>query len=160
MDDTQAISGRSEFQAAVRAALAEAAAAGWRELFLCDPDFAAWPLGERVVVESLEQWIGARHQLTIVARHFDDVPRRHPRWVQWRSRWSHVAHCRALPELSADDVPVMLLAPGALVLNIADPLHYRGLLARDAASTRLAKERLDAILQRSIEAFPVTTLGI
>jgi hypothetical protein len=160
MEHSQTIDGRSAFQAAVRAALADAAAAGWRELWLCDPDFVNWPLGERAVVESLTQWAGARRRLTLVARQFDDLPRCHPRWVQWRSRWAHLASCRALPELQADDVPVMLLATEGLVLNIVDPLHHRGLVARDAASVRLARERIDAILQRSVEALPVTTLGI
>ena len=35
------------FRQHLRAALAQAAAAGWRELLLCDATFADWPLGER-----------------------------------------------------------------------------------------------------------------
>ena len=79
---------------------------------------------------------------------------------QWRRQWAHVVHCRALQELQAGDVPVMLHAPGALTLRLFDPLRYRGTLSRDAADGVRAREEIDAISQRSIEAFPATTIGL
>ncbi|MDP3309703.1 MAG: hypothetical protein Q8S56_01935, partial [Polaromonas sp.] len=45
--------GRSEFAELVRQAFAAAAAQGWREIMLCDATFEDWPLGERVVAQSL-----------------------------------------------------------------------------------------------------------
>lgn len=160
MDGATQVDGRKEFEAAVRAAIAGAAVAGWRELILCDPDFARWPLGERAVIESLTQWIGGNRRLTLVALHFDEFARRHSRWVRWRNQWSHVVSCRAATEIAAADVPVLLLVPGELTLQIDDPLRFLGRVSPDPAVAALARERIDAILQRSIEALPVTTLGL
>lgn len=160
MESKDQIDGRGAFQDAVRAALAEAGSAGWRELILCDPDFAHWPLGERAVIDSLSQWIGAKRRLTLVALHFDEVVRRHPRWVNWRRQWAHVVDCRAAADVPADDMPTILLAPGALSLGLADPLRFRGRISRDPAVAVRVHEQIDAILQRSVESVPVTTLGL
>ena len=62
------ISTRGEFHAALRLAFTEAASVGCRELWLCDADFADWPLGERVVIEHLAQWAASRRRLTLLAR--------------------------------------------------------------------------------------------
>ncbi len=160
MEEIQQIAGRQGFHAAVRDALAQAATAGWRELWLCDPDFANWPLGDAAVVESLTQWAGTQRRLTLLALHFDDVARRHARWAEWRRRWSHVVQCRALLELQPDDVPVILHAPGALTVRLFDPLRYRGIVSRVPADVVSAGERIDAVLQRSVEAYPATTMGL
>jgi hypothetical protein len=160
MDTITRIEGREAFQGAVRDALAEAAAAGWREIWLCDPDFANWPLGERSVIENLTQWANSRRRLTVLALQYDEVLRRHPRWVHWRQQWAHVVHCRALQDLQANDVPVMLHATGGLTLRQFDPLRYLGTLSRDAADGVRAREEIDVISQRSIEAFPATTIGL
>lgn len=160
MDDANLIDGRKEFEDAVRATLAEAAAAGWRELILCDPDFENWPLGERAVVESLTQWIGGNRRLTLIAMHFDEVARRHSRWVRWRNQWAHLVSCRAVTEMPADDVPVLLIAPGALTLQLDDRVRFLGRVSRVPAVALLARERVDVISQRSVEALPVTTLGL
>lgn len=154
------IDGRKAFEDAVREALAAAATEGWRELVLCDPDFANWPLGERAVVDSLTRWIGGNRRLTLIALHYDEVARRHPRWVRWRALWTHAVDCRAATEIAADDMPTLLLAPGALTLQLDDPLRFLGRVSREAADAVLARERVDAILQQSIEALPVTTLGL
>ena len=160
MEAHDPIDGRRAFEDAVRAAFAEASAAGWRELYLCDPDFAQWPLGERAVIDSLTQWIGGQRRLTLIALHYDEVVRRHSRWVGWRSRWAHVVDCRAAIELAADDMPTLLLAPGALTLELADRLRFLGRISRDATVALSARERIDAILQRSVDSLPVTTLGL
>ena len=160
MEETSQIDGCKSFEAALHAALAEAPAAGWRDLILCDPDFSHWPLGERAVVECLTQWIGGHRHLTLVARHFDEFARRHSRWLRWRAQWSHVVTCRAVPDVAADDVPILLLAPGALLLRIDDPLRLRGRVSREPADLARAREQVDAILQRSTDALPVTTLGL
>jgi len=160
MDSITRIDGREAFQAAVREALAEAATAGWREIWLCDPDFASWPLGERGVVENLTRWAGAQRRLHLLALHYDEISRRHARWAQWYRQWVHLVHCRALRDLQASDVPVMLHAPGHLTLRLFDPLRYLGALSRDPAVGVQAREQIDAISQRSSEAFPATTIGL
>lgn len=160
METASRIDGRKDFETAVRDALAQAAAEGWPELYLCDPDFANWPLGERAVVEHLTQWVGGNRRLTLVALHYDEFARRHPRWVRWRAAWAHVVSCRAAAEIPIDDMPVLLLAPGRLTLQLDDPLRFLGRVSRDPAVGVRARERLDAILQQSGEALPVTTLGL
>ena len=59
---------------------------GCRELWLCDNDFADWPIGERAVIESLSQWAGSHRRLTLIASTFDEVARRHARWNEWRKK--------------------------------------------------------------------------
>jgi hypothetical protein len=85
------ITSRSEFHAALRLAFVEAAAQGSRELWLCDNDFGDWPLGERAVIEQLSLWAASSRKMTLVALTFDEVSRRHARWVQWRQQWSHMS---------------------------------------------------------------------
>ena len=154
------ISTRGEFHAALRLAFTEAASVGCRELWLCDADFADWPLGERVVIEHLAQWAASRRRLTLLARGFDEVARRHPRWVTWRRGWSHIVTCRTNTELEADAFPTILLAPGALSVRLSDVVHPRGRLSRDLADEIRCKEQIDAVLQRSEEAFPASTAGL
>jgi hypothetical protein len=154
------ITSRSEFHAALRSALAEAAAVGCRELWLCDNDFADWPLGERQVVDSFAQWAGSHRRLTLIASSFDEVARRHARWNEWRRQWSHIVHCRSNAELESGEMPSVLLASELLSVNLVDPVHYRGRFSHDAADGVLCRELIDAVLQRSEEAYPVTTTGL
>ena len=97
------ITSRKTFHEALYRAFAEAAAVGCRELWLCDANFADWPLGERAVVGHLGQWAGSQRRLTLLATTFDEVGQRHPRWVEWRRQWSHVVHCRTNTDLEAGD---------------------------------------------------------
>jgi hypothetical protein len=154
------ITSRSEFHQAVRTAFAEAAAEGCREIWLVDIDYADWPLNEPELIDHLTQWARAYRKLTLIARSFDEVPRRHSRWVTWRRSWSHIVECRANIELEAGKMPTMLLAPGLVTVRLVDPIRYRGSVSRDAADAIRGRELIDAVLQRSEEAFPVTSLGL
>ncbi len=154
------ITSRGEFHAALRSALAEAATAGCRELWLCDNDFADWPISERAVIESLAQWAGSHRRLTLIAHSFEEVARRHARWNEWRRQWSHIVHCRSNAELEAGQMPSVLLATELLSVSLADPVHYRGRFSHDAADGLRCRELIDAVLQRSEEAYPVTTTGL
>ena len=156
----QALTSRNEFHEGLRAAFADAATEGCREIFLCDADFADWPLSEPAVIEQLTQWAKAHRKLTLVARHFDEFPRRHARWVAWRRTWSHIVECRANAELEAGKMPTLLLAPGLVTLRLVDPVRFRGTVSRAVADAVRAREAIDAVLQRSEEAFPVTSLGL
>lgn len=160
-DDTRVlITSRNEFHDALRRAFAQAADAGCREILLCDDDFSDWPLGERRVVEDLTRWAASHRSLTVVARHFDEVVRRHARWVEWRRNWSHIVQCRVNNELEAGQMPVMFLAPGATSVRVVDAEHHRGVLSHDKADAIVWREALDAVLQRSEESFPATQLGL
>jgi hypothetical protein len=158
----RAIDGRRDFEQAVRDALAHLASAGSRELWLCDSDFADWPLGERAVVPLFEAWAYSHRRFTMLARHYEAVARQHPRWVAWRRQWSHIVDCRELPpEVEAATCPSLLVAPGVVTLRLFDPVRYRGVLAFDGGThEREALATADALLQRSEPGFPATTLGL
>jgi len=104
----------------------EIADVGCREIVLSDADFADWPLSDRVVLECLTRWAQKQRKLTLLAQSFDELARRHGRWVEWRRQWSHVVECRANTELEAAQVPSVLLAPGLLVVRRIDVVRYRG----------------------------------
>ena len=110
------IGSRRDFHDAVRSALAQAADDGAREILLCDPDFADWPLSERLVIEDLTRWAHAHRRLVLVASTFDEVARRHGRWSEWRRTWSHVVECRANAEIEAARIPTICLVPGLIAV--------------------------------------------
>jgi hypothetical protein len=154
------IDSRKAFQDALRAAFTEAADTGCREIWICDDDFAQWPLNERGVIEQLTRWAHSHRCLTVIARQFDTLARQHARWAEWRRQWSHVVQCRTNNELEAGQMPTMLLAPGAASVRLVDPVRYRGSVSREPADAIVWRETIDAVLQRSEEAFPATTLGL
>ncbi|MBC7993789.1 MAG: hypothetical protein H7Z15_11155 [Rhizobacter sp.] len=154
------ITSRTEFHDALRQSFDLMADEGCREVFIADPTFADWPLGERVVIESLTRWAYAHRKLTVLAQNFDDFTRRHPRWVEWRRQWTHVVECRALAEDDAGKLTGLFLAPGLVTLRVLDAEHYRASLSFDPADAIRVRDNLDALLQRSEEAFPATNLGL
>jgi hypothetical protein len=160
LPDSRIITSRGEFHDALREAFAFIADKGCREVFIADPDFADWPLSERAVIENLTRWAYAHRKLIVLAEGFDEFPRRHSRWVEWRRQWSHVVECRQVDEADAGLLKGLFLAPGALTLRVLDAEHYRASLSFDPTDGTRIRDALDAVLQRSEEAFPVTTLGL
>ncbi len=163
MDDlptTRIITSRGEFHDALKEAFAFVADKGCREVFIADPTFSDWPLGDRAVLENLSRWAYAHRKLTVLAESFDEFPRRHARWVEWRRQWSHVVECRAVAEADAGQLTGLFMAPGLLTLRVLDAEHYRASLSFDPVDSTRIRDALDALLQRSEEAFPVTTLGL
>ena len=65
--------GREAFRQRVRDALACAAREGWREIVLSDADFHDWPLGERAVIESLNDWARSGRKLVMLAKTYDEL---------------------------------------------------------------------------------------
>jgi len=151
---------RAQFQAAVRSAFARIATAGTREIWLCDEDFADWPLNDPQIVEHLSQWASAHRRCTVLTNGYDSLQRLHPRWVHWRRERSHVVHCRTPDESHSSPLPCLLLAPGCVTLRLIDRERWRGSLSTDLADAVRERERLDALMQRSVEAFPSSTLGL
>ena len=160
-DDAYRLIGtRLEFQGAVREALSDAARTGCRELWLVDETFADWPLGAPDVVELLTRWAQAHRRLTVVARNFDEMPRRHARWVEWRRQWSHVVDCRSFEDAEQGEIPTLLLADGLVGVRLMDPLRFRGSVSRETGDLVRMREGIDAVLQRSVVSFPPTILGL
>ena len=159
-DDIVPIASRADFIGGVRNAIGLAEQSGARELVFVDRDFADWPLNEPTVVDSLSRWVDSSRLLVVVAHSFDELARRQLRFVEWRRQWAHVVQCRNNPELEAEQIPTLLLVPGHACVRILDRVRYRGTVSNRPVDLTESRETIDALLQRSVEAFPVTTLGL
>lgn len=151
---------RVDFLAGVGWLLSHAAASGVQEMRWVSPDFADWPLGDAALLGRLSAWArGPQRRLLLVAHDYDAVPRRHPRFVQWRRLWAHRMQCRAVAELDASQVPTLLLA-GDLGLQLMDTVRGRGRWLTEPNDLRTWSEVTEALLQRSEVAFGANTLGL
>jgi hypothetical protein len=154
------ITSRAEFTAAIRSSFAIAAHEGAAEIVLVDADFADWPLNERAVLESLSAWVDSRRSLLLFGDSFDELARRHSRFVEWRRQWAHAVRCRNDPELEASQLPTLVLVAGVSCVRLVDRSHHRGTVSNRQVDLAECRQAVDALLQRSVEAFPVTTLGL
>jgi hypothetical protein len=159
-DNISAIASRADFLAAVRTAIGEAEARGAAEIFIVDPNFNDWPLNEAALVDTLGRWVDSRKRVTVFGHDFEELARHQLRFVAWRRQWSHVVQCRSDPELEAEQVPTLLLVPGVTSVRLLDRVRVRGIASHRAVDLAEGRETVDALLQRSVEAFPATTLGL
>jgi hypothetical protein len=159
MEDTARIDGRSAFTGAYRDTLSQALQARERELCFVDPDFSTWPLDDAAALASLAAWARLpQRRLLLVASSFETVPRRFPRFADWRGTFAHVVEAYAT-EIEPSQVPTLLLA-GAASLMLSDRLRWRGhrlSIDKEVADWR---EVVDALLQRSEPGFGANTLGL
>ena len=156
---TGRFAGRKEFQQIVRDALACAAREGWREIILCDANFEDWPLAERAVVQSLEAWSATGRHCTLLARRYDEVVRRHARFVSWRKTWSHIIDARACASADPLELPSAIWSPG-WVLQRLDPERCNGVTGAEPERRVMLHENLQEWLRKSSPSFPATTLGL
>jgi hypothetical protein len=152
-------SGRSEFARIVRDALAGAAREGWREIIISDASFEDWPLGERAVVESLQAWSGAGRRLVVLAQQYDEVYRRHARFVTWRRTWVHLVEARRCAAADAVELPSAIWSP-AWALRRLELERSTGTCGREAQRRLQIRESLDEWLRKSTPGFPSSTLGL
>jgi peptidyl-tRNA hydrolase len=151
--------GPTEFAAMIRLAFDAAASQGWREIILSDRSFEDWPLGERAVSQSLQEWSRSGRKLTMLAKSYDELIRRHARFVTWRRTWAHIIDCRSNTSIPADDFPSAIWSP-VWVCQRLDLDRCTGISGAEPARRVLLRERMDECLRRSSAAFPATTLGI
>ena len=152
-------SGRTEFIDVIRQAFGAAAQLGVREIIVCDADFDDWPLGERAVTQALGDWSRSGRKFTMLARHYDAITRRHPRFVAWRRTWSHIVECRASAFAQNEVLPSAMWTP-AWIFERLDLQHSTGMAGHEVARRVALKERLNERLLKSVAAFPATTLGL
>lgn len=158
-DAGAAIDGRSDFTQALRGALAQAAQARERELCLVDIDFETWPLDDVQVLASLTAWARQpQRRLVIVGSNFGALPRRFPRFAEWRGTWAHVVEA-FVTEIEPSQVPTLLLA-GPASLMLADRLRWRGHRLSTDKEVADWREVVDVLLQRSEPGFGANTLGL
>ena len=152
-------SGPVEFAQLVRLSFAVAAEQGWKSIILCDSTFEDWPLGERAVAQCLNDWSKSGRTLTMLAKNYDEVMRRHARFVTWRRTWSHIVECRSNAALAQSDMPSAMWSPG-WVFQRLDLERSIGFSGGEPARRIALREQLDACLRLSSPAFAATTLGL
>jgi hypothetical protein len=153
-------SSREGFQQMVRDALAAAAREGWQEILISDANFHDWPLGERSVIESLQAWAATGRRFTMLAGHYDEVVRRHARFVRWRGTWDHIVTCRRSACADPLDIPSALWSP-RWVMHRLDPERSVGVTGFEADRRVLLRETLDEWMRsKSSPGFPASTLGL
>ena len=162
---TGAFAGRSAYEDALRAALLQACAQGSREIYCVDACFVDWPLSEAPVLHALSEWAARPRRLHLLALQYDELRRRHPRFVQWRTRFDHCIEARAYEAGSGDQkgpVAALFVSGGEQLvsLRLFDTVHWRGAVSLDAADALRTREWFDALAQRSAESFAATTLGL
>ncbi len=153
------VNGLAAFQALVRDALAAAAQQGWQEIILSDATFADWPLGDRAVAESLQAWSRTGRKFTLLAVRYDELARRHPRFVTWRRTWSHIIECRACAAEDPLDFPSAIWSP-PWVMRRLDLVHSGCICGTEPERRLLLREELDERLRNSSPSFPATVLGL
>jgi hypothetical protein len=156
-----AIDGRAGFIAALRWAFGTAFEQGARRIVCCDAAFADWPLDDPALLQGLTTWLKRpQRRLVLLARSYDEVPRRCPRFTAWRNDWAHAIEAWIAPEEMAADLPTVLVSDGAVCVHLIDALHWRGRAELDERRARQWCEELDVVLQRSERGFGVNTLGL
>ena len=153
------VNGLVDFQALVRNALAAAAHQGWQEIILCDATFFDWPLGDKAVAESLQAWSRSGRKCTLLAVRYDELVRRHARFVSWRRTWSHIIECRACPGVDPLDFPSAIWSP-PWVMRRLDLAHSGCICGSEPDRRLLLREELDERLRNSSPSFPATVLGL
>ena len=163
--NAQTFASRADFQRLLVETLTWAAEQGCRELHAWDASFVDWPLSDAAALAALTGWARHGRQLHLLALQYDDIVRRHPRFVRWRRDYAHCVTARAVePELRLDAAPEGLLlavGPDSMVsLRLFDRHLWRGELSLDPAQRQRALEWFDALAQRSSDSFAPTTLGL
>lgn len=161
----QSFAGRADFQRLITEALDWAAVAGCRELHAWDASFVDWPLSHEPTLAALAAWARPGRQLHLLALQYEDLCRRHPRFVRWRRDYAHCVTARAVdPEVRVEVPPESLLlavfSGQALSLRLFDRHLWRGELSLDAAQRQRGIEWFDALAQRCGDSFAPTTLGL
>lgn len=157
---TGRFSGREAFQQLVRSAISTAAREGWPEIFISDANFHDWPLGEREVVDALQDWARSGRRFTMLASTYDEVIRRHARFVRWRGTWDHIITCRRSPTADPLDLPSALWSP-QWVMHRLDPERCVGVTGNEPDRKVLLRETLNEwVRSKSAPGFPASTLGL
>lgn len=155
------IDSSESFDAALRWGFETAIANKARCITCVATTFEDWPLDDPALLESLTTWMRLpQRRLVLLAANYDEVPRRLPRFTGWRRDWAHLIQALQPPLELAADLPTLLIDDRSVGVNLIDPVHWRGRAEVDVRARLLWQERIDAILQRSEPAFPVTTLGL
>ncbi len=114
-DAAPVIDSRAAWQAALRWGLDAAMARGARRITCVDAGFENWPLDDPALLQRLTAWLRLpQRRLVLLARQYDEVPRRFPRFTAWRRDFA--ARHRSLagrPRTVRQGLPSLLVDDGA-----------------------------------------------
>jgi len=135
------IDSEASFAQAVLAGIEQARQQGIRELTLCDPHFAFWPLSQEQVLTALTAFVKLPgRRLILVAQGYDHLRRRHPKFLRWRAVWGHTVMPLCFQDPSAE-LPSVLLADRAYALRLHAPEVWSGAWVSD-------RQRLIALVEQ------------
>jgi len=152
-------SGRETFEKRVRDALLHAAREGWKEIILSDASFEDWPLHERSVAESLHAWARSGRKMIMLATSYDEVIRKHARFVSWRKTWGHIIDCRVCRTVASADFPSAIWSQDWF-MHRHDLTHDIGTCGHDRERSVQLRQILDEKIRISSPGFPASTLGL
>lgn len=156
-----AIETRGEFKAAIASAIRCALEERERAMWWLAPSFENWPLDDPEVLATLTRWaLLPGRRLTILCADFEALAKAHPGFVRGRRDLVHAIVGRRPVDQDAMPDEALLLTGGGIVVRLPDASRPRGTCRRWGADATQARARVDAVLQRSEEAFATTVLGI
>lgn len=155
------IDSRAAFHAALGWGFEQAVGQGAKQIVCADPDFADWAWDDAPRLSMLSAWLRQpQRRLVLLARQYEAMPRRWPRFCTWRRDWVHAMSAWQPPQDWDVEIPALLVADRGVSVHLIDPVHWRGRASLEARAAFLWRERIDAVLQRSEPAFSVGTLGL
>lgn len=158
--EPRSIDTRQGFAAACHAAVDQALAQRARQMSWVDADFGGWPLDDVTILQRLIDWLRLpQRRLTLLTAQPETL-RSRPRFMDVYRLWSHAIAVREPAPDDAAELPSLLLVEGAMLVQLMDKRHWRGRCSAEPPELQAGRERIDALLQRSAPALPLTTLGI
>ena len=155
------IESRDGFHAALAWGFEQAIELGARQIVCADPDFADWAWDDASRLSMLSVWLRQpQRRLILLARRYEAMPRRWPRYCTWRRDWAHAISAWQPPVDWNVEIPCLLVADRGVSVHLIDATHWRGRASLETRTAHLWRERIDAVLQRSEAAFAVGTLGL
>jgi hypothetical protein len=156
-----AIDSRSAFAAAFGEALQFALAQRARRMVWVDADFDSWPVDDAANVQLLTDWLRLpQRRLLLLAADYRALQRDASRFAACYRLWSHAIAAFSPEPDAAASLPSLLLLDGLRRVQVFDRAHWRGVVSDEPAGLSLWRDRVDALLQQSYSAWPVTTLGL
>jgi hypothetical protein len=156
-----AFDSRGAFAAAAGEALELALTQRARRMVWVDMDFDGWPLDDAVNLLRLTAWLRLpQRRLLLLAADYRALQRDASRFTACYRLWSHAIEARSPQPDAAASLPSLLLVDGQRCVQLSDRAQWRGLVSDEPAQLGLWRDRVDALLQQSSSAWPVTTLGL
>jgi hypothetical protein len=154
-----AFAGPQAFSQLVRDALASAAHEGWAEMVWSDATLEDWPLREKAVVQSLQNWARSGRRLVLLAQPYESVRLLQPRFVSWRVMWDHIIECRVCKNVDSSEFPSAILSRTWSMRRL-DLARSTGMAGYEPQRRLQLQEALDECRKQSSPGFPASVLGL